>query len=196
MWKSSTEIVSISRKSTGITHPKLVEVIRDNFLDYNDIGDHFKSVDTAYYCLGVYTGAVPDATFKKITLDYTNAFADVLKDYSPKATFCLLSGAGADQTEKSSTSFARYKGMSENYLIKKEFENLFIFRPAYIYPVEKRKSPNIMYTVSRLLYPVIRILGDKVSIKSTELAEAIFNAGMNSPKKMILENQDILASLK
>lgn len=42
---------------------------------------------------------------KKITYDFPRFFAQMLKVESPDATVLLLSGAGADRTEKSKTSF-------------------------------------------------------------------------------------------
>jgi hypothetical protein len=49
-----------------------------------------------------------------------------------------------------------------------------------------------MYRVSRLLYPVIKALGEKYSIKSTELAQAMVNVGIGGADQEVLENQDIL----
>ncbi len=193
--KDVQEVISITRRNCGITHEKLTEVKPFSFLDYSGLENHFKNIDSAYFCIGVYTGAVPDAQFKEITVDYTIAFADQLKQHSPQANFCFLSGAGADQTEKSRTSFARYKGMAENHLTRLNFGHLHIFRPGYIYPVENRKEPNMMYRISRSLYPVLKLMGNKYSIKSTELGMAIFKAGMEPANKSILENQDILKTL-
>ena len=185
------KITSFVRRPSGVNHPKLNEVIHANFMDYNDVADHFENIDVAYFCIGAYTGAVPDDKFKQITVDFTTVFADVLKQKSPNATFCLLSGQGADQTEKSRVSFAKYKGMAENYLIQKDFGNLYIFRPAYIYPVEQREEPNLMYRVSRKLYPLLKNIFPSSVITSEQLGKAIFKAGVQGAEKTVLENQDI-----
>ena len=164
-------VVSISRKPSGKSSSKLEEIIHDGFKDFSIFEKYFKNVDVAYFCLGVYTGSVPDSKFKEIRVDYTKAFAEILKRNSPQAHFCFLSGAGADPKEKSRMSFAKYKGMAENHLIGLDFESLYIFRPSYIYPVEKRKEPNFSYRLMRKLYPLIKALGTKYSIKSAELAK-------------------------
>jgi len=39
-------------------------------------------------------------------------------------------------------AFARYKGEAEKALLAEGFSSAYIFRPAYIYPVEPRKEPN------------------------------------------------------
>src|SRR5690606_21721791 len=103
-----TEVVSVVRKPTGQKHHKLSEIVLSDFEIYSQHEKLFKDIGIAFFCLGVYTGQVPDNLFKKITVDYAVAFAKTLEKNSPKATICLLSGAGADRTEKSKTSFARY----------------------------------------------------------------------------------------
>lgn len=114
-----------------------------------------------------------------------------MKQGSPNAALCLLSGAGADSSEKSKTSFARYKGMAENRISDLNL-NFYAFRPAYIYPVTPRKEPNLLYRMIRLFYPLLKYSGNNFSITSSELAKAMFNVGMNGADKRILENKDIL----
>lgn len=187
-------VTSITRKRTGLEHPKLREVIHEDFTDYGLISEQFSNVDAAYFCIGVYTGAVPAAKFREITVDFTKAFADQLKLESPDAKLCFLSGAGADRSEKSRTAFARYKGVAENYLMESGLE-FYSFRPAYIYPVEKRREPNLMYRLSRNLYPLIKLFGSNASIRSTELGKAMFKTGLKGADKTFLENKDILQLL-
>ena len=115
-----------------------------------------------------------------------------MKKYSPQARFCLLSGQGADRSETSRMMFAKDKGIVENKLASMGFRSFHAFRPAYIYPVTPRQEPNLMYRVSRMIYPIIRLLGPKLSIRSTDLAKALFLTGLNGGPKEILENEDIL----
>jgi uncharacterized protein YbjT (DUF2867 family) len=187
----ATEVISLVRKPTGQKHNKLTEIVISNFEDYSNEECLFKDISAAFFCIGVYTGQVSNKVFQKITVNYAVAFAKTLEKNSPQATLCLLSGAGADRTEKSKASFARYKGMAENQIAKLNLK-FYSFRPAYIYPVYPRKEPNFGYKVMRALYPVFKLLGDKYSVKSTELANAIFRVGLNGADKQILENQDIL----
>lgn len=186
-----SEVRSLVRQPTGQTHQKLTEIVVRDFEDYSGHSDLFKEIDAAFFCLGVYTGQVSDEMFRKITVDYAVRFAEALERESPEATLCLLSGAGADRTEKSRTAFARYKGTAENRIAKLNLK-FYSFRPAYIYPVEPRKEPNAAYRILRIFYPVLKIFGNKFSIKSTELAKAMFNVGLNGAEKQILENRDIL----
>lgn len=186
------KVTSIVRKKSGLNHPKLVEVVHENFLDYSSVTEHFKNQDIAFYCVGVYTGQVPKEEFKKITIDYTEAFAKTLRANSEKTTFCFLSGAGADSTEKSTVMFAHDKGVAENILLKLNFAHTYIFRPAYIYPVTPRKEPNFMYSLMRFLYkPLVSWIYPNGSVTSENLAKAMVKAGFEGAGKTILENKDI-----
>ena len=189
------KVISITRRSSGAAHPKVEEVIHNDFSDYTPVEKYFEHVDAAYFCIGVYTGQVNDVDFKKITVDFAKTFANTLKQHSPNAVLSFLSGAGADRKEKSRMAFAKYKGIAENYLITKDLGGLYIFRPAYIYPVEKREEPNIAYRFYRRLYPLMKNLLPSSTITSEQLGKAMFLAALNGTEKTILENEDIKAIL-
>lgn len=184
-------VISIARRPSTIKHAKLEEIIHKDFTDYSNLKEVFSDIDIAHFCIGVYAGQVPDDTFKIITVDFAKAFGDAVKQNSSSATLCFLSGAGADLKEKSRMPFARYKGMAENYLMAQNFEQLYIFRPAYIYPVEKREEPNMLYRVSRKLYPLMKKLYPNGAIESVQLGKSMFKAGISGADKTILENKDI-----
>ena len=189
-------VTVVGRRSTGVKHAKLREVLHDNFMDYTAIADALKNQDFALYCLGAYTGAVPDDLFRQITVDYTLAFARSLHRASPQAAFCFLSGQGADQTEQSRIAFARYKGAAEKALLDFGFPLVHIFRPGYIYPVTPRKEPNLVYTITRFLYPLLRRLYPNLGISSEGLARVMVHVGLRGTGEnanSVLENRDIRA---
>ena len=188
-------VTSFVRKPSGLQHPKLKEIIHSDFSDYSGLEKHFQNIDVGHFCIGVYTGQVPDTEFRKITVDFAKAYADALHQGNPNTTLCFLSGQGADLTEKSRFSFAHYKGIAETYLMEKKWGGLHIFRPAYIYPIEKRKEPNLAYSIYRKLYPLMKNVFPKSVITSEQLGQAMFKAGMVGTGKMILENEDIKAVL-
>jgi glutamate-1-semialdehyde aminotransferase len=63
------KVTIIVRRSTGISNDKLTEVIHHDFNDYASIASFFENQDVAYYCIGVYNGAVNRDTFRMITVD-------------------------------------------------------------------------------------------------------------------------------
>jgi nucleoside-diphosphate-sugar epimerase len=184
-------IVLINRKPTAIKHHKIKEYIHSDFLHFESIANAFANIDICYYCIGVYTGQVPTEGFNKITIDYTKAFANALKQYSPQASFCFLSGQGADNKEKSKILFARAKGIAENYLLSKQFKNTFIFRPGYIYPTIARQEPNLAYKLMKVLYKPVSLIYPNIGLTSLQLAIKMFTVGLSGYSKNILENKDI-----
>jgi uncharacterized protein YbjT (DUF2867 family) len=187
-------VTVMGRSRTEINHTKLREVVVEDFTDYSAAADTLENQDVALFCLGAYTGAVPDDLFREITVDYTIAFAKALHKASPQAAFCFLSGQGADQTEKSRMSFARYKGSAEKALLDVDFPRVHIFRPGWIYPVTPRKEPNIMYNISRFLYPMVSRIYLNIGIPSENLAAVMVYAGLYGTgvnENAVLENKDI-----
>jgi uncharacterized protein YbjT (DUF2867 family) len=185
---------AIGRKPTGLTHPKLNEVLHQDFADCSPLAGALSGQDAALFCLGVYTGAVPDAELRRITVDYAVEFARVLRASSPKATFAFLSGSGADPTGRSRMAFARYKGEAEKALSAAGFPRLYIFRPAYIYPVQPRREPNVSYRLLRAIYPVFRVLLPNQVIRADDLARTMVDAavrGTGDNRTLVLENRDI-----
>jgi uncharacterized protein YbjT (DUF2867 family) len=185
-------VTSLVRKKGKITSPKLTEIVVADFSDYSNISSEFQGIDLVFFCLGVYTGAAPREEFRKITVDYPVNLAKKLIETNSNMTFCLLSGQGADRKEQSSMMFAKDKGTAENQLSALGFKAFYSLRPAYIYPVETRNEPNFSYKMMRSVYPLIKLLGKNMSVKSTELAQAMFNTGMKGASKEVLENRDIL----
>jgi uncharacterized protein YbjT (DUF2867 family) len=146
-------VTAIGRRKLGISHSKLTEVLHQDFGDCSALAEALSDQDGAVFCLGAYTGSVTDAELREMTLDYTVEFARFLHGNSPAAAFSFLSGNGADPTGKSRMAFARLKGQAENALLTMAFSRVYIFRPAYIYPVKPRKEPNISYRLLRAIYP-------------------------------------------
>ncbi|MEO7530730.1 MAG: hypothetical protein ABIS69_04940 [Sediminibacterium sp.] len=184
-------ITSITRKTTGITHPKLVEVFHNDFLDYSSVEHHFTNQDLCFFCIGVYTGQVPKDAFRKITVDFTKVFAECLHRNSADVSFCFLSGQGADLSEKSKVMFAHDKGVAENILINLNFKQLSIFRPGYIYPVTPRVEPNTLYRLFRLLYPFLSKIYPNIGLSSEQLATAMIHVGFHGGDRIIYENREI-----
>src|SRR5258708_5567832 len=146
-----------------------------------------------------YTGAVPDAELRTITVDYTIEFARVLRGSSPESAFAFLSGMGADPTGRSRVAFARYKGEAEKALLAAGFPHVYLFRPAYIYPAEPRKEPNFSYRLLRAIYPVFRLLFPNQVIRADDLAQTIVDVVVSETAQRggpVFENRDIRAMVK
>jgi uncharacterized protein YbjT (DUF2867 family) len=192
-------VTSIGRKKLGISHPKLKEVLHQNFADCSPLADALSNQDAVVYCLGTYTGSVSDDQLRVITADYAIEFARVFRANSPDAAFSFLSGSGADPTGRSRLAFARYKGEAENAVLAAGFPHIYLFRPAYIYPVEPRNEPNFSYRLLRTVYPVFRMLFPNQVIRADDLARAMVDLVLRQTHErqgLILENRDIRAMVE
>jgi uncharacterized protein YbjT (DUF2867 family) len=189
-------VTSVGRRKLGIVHPKLTEVLHPDFADCSALAKTLTGQDGAIFCLGTYTGVVTDAELRRITVDYTVEFARVLRASSPDATFSFLSGNGADPTGQSRMAFARYKGEAEKALLAVGFPSVYIFRPAYIYPVEPRKEPNFSYRLLRGIYPVFRVVFPNLVVRSDDLGRAMVDVVVKrtgAGQNRVFENRDIKA---
>jgi uncharacterized protein YbjT (DUF2867 family) len=189
-------VTSIGRRKLGVSHPKLTEVLHPDFADCSALAQTLTGQDGAIFCLGTYTGAVTDAELRRITVDYTVEFSRVLRASSPDAAFSFLSGNGADPTGQSRMAFARYKGEAEKALLAAGFPRVYVFRPAYIYPVEPRNEPNVSYRLLRSIYPAFRLIFPTLVIRSDDLAQAMVDVIVQrkvAGESLVFENRDIKA---
>jgi uncharacterized protein YbjT (DUF2867 family) len=187
-------VTSIGRKTVGISHPKLEQVLHQNFANCSPLANVLSNQDAVVYCLGTYTGSVSDEQLRVITADYTIEFARVFRDRSPDAAFSFLSGSGADPTGRSRLAFARYKGQAEKALLAAGFPHVYLFRPAYIYPVKPRKEPNFNYRLIWAIYPVFRVLFPNQVIRVDDLARAMVDVVLRETHErqgIVFENRDI-----
>jgi uncharacterized protein YbjT (DUF2867 family) len=192
-------VTAIGRKKLGISHPKLQDVLHRDFADCSALAEALSGQDAAVFCLGTYTGAVSDAELRTVTVDYTIEFSRVLRASSPDASFSFLSGNGADPSRRSRIPFARYKGEAENALLAAGFPHVYIFRPAYIYPVEPRKEPNFSYRLLHAVYPAFRVLFPNQVIRADDLARAMVDVALRrtgEPGALVFENRDIRAMVE
>jgi uncharacterized protein YbjT (DUF2867 family) len=193
------DVTAIGRRKLGISNSKLEEVLHPDFADCSALAVPLTGRDAAVFCLGTYTGVVTEAELRTITVDYTVEFARVLRSSSPDAAFSFLSGSGADPTGRSRLPYARYKGEAEKALLAAGFSRVYVFRPAYIYPVEPRKEPSFSYRLLRGIYPAFRALFPNQVIRADDLARVMVDAvllGTAEPAAPVFENRDIRAMVR
>jgi uncharacterized protein YbjT (DUF2867 family) len=175
----------LARRTTGKKHPKLVEIIHDNFLDYSRIENKLAGHDACYWCLGVSQSKVrKEADYHRITYQFTIEAAKVLEKRNPGMTFCFLSGYGTKENGR--MMWARIKGKAEKDLGNFNFK-LYNFRPGFIHPIKGQKSSTMLGTI---LYPLIKN-SQKMSVEADEFGTAMINATLYGYEKHTLENPDI-----
>jgi uncharacterized protein YbjT (DUF2867 family) len=156
-----TEVLSVSRRSAGISDPKLREYIIPDFLALKEGDKNLQGFDACFFCAGISSLGMKEPEYTRVTYDTTLTFARAL-DPKQQMTFIYVSGAGTDSSEKGRLMWARVKGRTENDLMKLPFRQVFAFRPAVmkITPGQKKitRTNNILarfYPVFNLLFPGI-----------------------------------------
>lgn len=186
------EILIINRKPLGISNPKIKEIIHDNFYDLSPIEDKLKGYNTCFFCLGVSSVNKKEEEYYQLTHTLTMEMAGRLSKLNRDMTFCYISGAGTDSTEKGKSMWARVKGKTENDLLKLSFKSVYNFRPAYLHPTEGMKNTHSYYTYLDFFYPLLKRLFPKYIISLKELAMAMINVSLEGYSKTIIEVPDII----
>src|ERR1700750_2578504 len=109
----------------GVMHPKLKEIIHKDFFDLSAIENQLTGYNACYFCLGVSSVGMKEPEYYKLTYTLTLSFAQTLARLNKDMTFCYVSGASTDSTEKGKSMWARVKGKTENDLMKLPFKQVF-----------------------------------------------------------------------
>ncbi len=184
-------VLVVNRKPCGINHPKLIEIIHQDFYDFSSIKDDLSDYNACYFCLGVTSLGKKEPEYTKLTYTLTLYFAGILSELNPDMTFCYVSGAGTDSTEKGRSMWARVKGKTENDLMKLPFKNVFAFRPGYIHPTDGLKNTQRYYSYLSWLFPIFQTLFHNYVCTLTQVGLAMINATLDGYRKKVLEVKDI-----
>jgi len=181
-------VLTIGRSATGERHPKLQEIAHADLRDLSSLD--VDSYDACFFCLGVSSAGMDEASYRKVTYDLTLTVAKQLATRNPNMTFIYVSGAGTG----GSSMWARVKGDTENDLLKLPFKAAYMFRPALIQPMHGIKSRTtsyrVFYALTRPFFPLLRRMPKYVTT-TEQIGRAMINATANGAPKKVLESEDI-----
>lgn len=187
------EVLVIGRKTCGIIHPKLNEIIHKDFYNISPITDKLVGYNACFFCLGVSSVGMKEPEYFQLTHTLTLHVAEILSFQNPGMTFCYISGAGTDSTEKGKLMWARVKGKTENDIAKLPFKQVYLFRPGILEPTKGLRNTLKLYKYFGWLAPVIRKVAPKQISTLKELGLAMINAVNKRYEKQIIEVSDIKA---
>jgi hypothetical protein len=185
-------VLVINRKSCGVKHEKLKEIIHKYFYDLSAIENQLAGYNACYFCAGVSSVGKKEDEYKHLTYDLTLNFAKTLLKLNPDMTFCYVSGSGTDSTEKGKIMWARVKGKTENDLMKLGFKDSYMFRPGYIQPIKGLKNAYKIYKIFTPVYPVFKILFPNYVVSLEEIGKVMINVTLYGSEKKVLECKDIV----
>lgn len=188
------KVLVITRKSCGYAHPKLTEIIHNDFSDISLLSDKVKGYNACYFCLGVTSLGKGEVEYTKQTYTLTLNFTTTLAAVNPDMTFCYISGASTDSSEKGRTMWARVKGKTENDLMKLPFKHAYNFRSGGIEPFLPLKPTQTFYKTYKYLkwlFSLMKVITPGFVITLKDLAAAMINASLIGYSKPILEMRDM-----
>jgi hypothetical protein len=190
------KILLINRRPYGISDAKVTEIIHENFYDISPVANRLKGYNACFFCLGVTSINKKEPEYFSLTHTLTMGIARVLAKENPDMTFCYISGAGTDSSEKGKSMWARVKGKTENDLMKLPFKRVYAFRPGFLKPSVGSKSVNKYYYLFEFLYPVLRFALPRFVSTLKELGLAMINSASQGYEKKIIEVPDIISLSK
>jgi hypothetical protein len=186
------EVLIIGRRTAGVSHPKLKEILHSDFFDLSPVKDQLKGYNACFFCLGVSSVGMKEKEYHHLTYDLTMHMATILAEQNHGMTFCYVSGAGTDSSEHGKMMWARIKGQTENDLMRLPFKAAYMFRPGFMKPTKGLKNTLKGYKFFTWLYPVLRPLVPKYISTLQELGLAMINAVRKGYEKPVLEVKDIV----
>ncbi|WP_316742983.1 NAD-dependent epimerase/dehydratase family protein [Pedobacter antarcticus] len=184
-----TSVLSISRKPSGITHPRLKELLVDDFIKINQYSDQLSGFDACFYCAGISSVGMTEEKYQHITYDTTISFAGTLLKINPDLTFIFVSGASTDSTGEGKIMWARIKGKTENALGKMAFKAQYNFRPGLMKPDKRQVHLKGINKYIGLLYPLLGLFYTGSTTK--KIGRAMIQAVKTGFPKITLEAADI-----
>ncbi|MGW3512589.1 NAD-dependent epimerase/dehydratase family protein [Streptomyces sp. NPDC000994] len=171
-----TRVLVVVRRPLGISHPKLREIIHQDFTDLSAISEQLAGCDACFYCLGISSSGLGEVEYTRITYDYTLAAARAMSASNPGLTFTYISGEGTDSSEHGRTMWGRVKGRTENALLAMPMD-AYMFRPAYIRPrhgaVSRTPMYRVLYGLTSWLYPLLHRLAPRHTTTTEHIGRAM-----------------------
>ncbi|WP_294197702.1 NAD-dependent epimerase/dehydratase family protein [uncultured Chryseobacterium sp.] len=183
-----SEILSVSRKSSGKRHAKLKEYIVSDFLKIDPNDENFRGYHAVFFCAGISSVGMSEEEYTRITYHTTLHFAKAVLSRNPDMVFNYVSGAYTDKTESGKMMWARVKGRTENTLRKLGFRAVYNFRPGFMKPVEGQENVKWFFKPFIWIFPLVF---PSKSLTLREVGIAMINTVLKGYPTSTLEIKDI-----
>lgn len=186
-----SNVLIINRRPLGITHPKLKEIIHEDFHDLSPVAEHLAGYDACFFCLGVSSVGMKMDKYRKVTYDLTMHFGETVSRLNSDMVFIYVAGAGTDGSEKGKVEWARIKGKTENDLRELSFRRVYGYRPGFIKPVKGQKKAHAFYTYINWFFPVGKKLSPDYFNTMEELGLSMIRLVRHDYPKETIYGRDI-----
>jgi uncharacterized protein YbjT (DUF2867 family) len=183
-------VLAIGRSSTGLTHPKLRELVQKDLFDFGSVGADLQGYDACFFCLGVSSAGMNEADYTRMTYDLTMGWARTLARINPGTAFLYVSGAGTG----GKAMWAQVKGRTEDALLAL-FPSAYMVRLAALRgmhgEVPRARWVRIAYAVLSPILPLLWAIAPGAVINTDELGRAMIRVARRGAPKRVLENRDL-----
>ncbi len=187
-------VLSISRQSCGVQHPKLRELLLPDLFDFTGVEDQLVGYDACLWAVGISAVGLDEAAYSRVTEELTLAWARALLRLNPGLSFCYCSGSGADGRGM----WARVRRRVEGALKEMPFRHAGAVRPAFIRPGPGIRSKTPGYQLGLVLMrplfvfvPLLMRAFPGVFTTSEVLGRAMLRVVQGRADQFILESADI-----
>src|SRR5260221_12022900 len=185
-------VLSIGRRPSGVSHPKLRDLVRADMFDFNVSAGELNGYDACFFCLGVSSVRMSEAEYTHLTYDLTMGWARALARVNPAMRFLYVSGMGTG----GKAMWARVKGRTENDLLAL-FPAAIMIGLGALRPMhgERSKAPggDVLLPVLTPRYTVLHSLSPNRCITPQAISRAMILAVRNGGSKRVLESADLVA---
>jgi uncharacterized protein YbjT (DUF2867 family) len=190
-----TRVVTVVRKTSGRTDPRLEEIVHADFFDYSAIEERLTGLDACFFAVGVTSTGTTEEAYTRITHDIPVAAAKTLLRLNAEMTFVFVSATGAVSSEKGATMWGRVKGRTENDLLAMPFKAVYVLRPGLIQPLHGIKSKTAwyrtFYAVTSPLMPLLRKMAPKYITTTEEVGKAMLQLVKVGYSRRVIEGIEI-----
>jgi len=184
-------LLSIGRRSCGVKHPKLRELILPDLFDFKSVEDQLVGYDACIWAVGISSVGLDEAVYARVTEELTLAWARALLRLNPGFSFCYCSAGGAG----GSMMWARVRQRVEHALQAMPFRHAGAVRPGFIRPGPDITSRVWIYQAGIVLltpvFPIFVRMFPFLFTTSEVLGRAMLRVVEGRADRFILESADI-----
>ena len=184
-------VLSVSRRSCSVQHPKLREVLLPDLLESAAVKPQLTGWDACVWAVGISSVGLDEAAYAKVTEELTLHWAHLLLDLNPGMSFFYCSAAGAG----GGSMWARVRRRVEAGIKAMPFGHSGCVRPAFIEPGPGIRSQvkfyQLLITLFRPLFPPLVRAAPSVATTSERLGRAMLRVVKGQADRYILESADI-----
>jgi uncharacterized protein YbjT (DUF2867 family) len=186
------QVTVLGRRPTGVEHPRLREILLEDFAHAAGISQRLEGMHACFYCAGAPPLGTSTEDYRHVTLSLTLAVANAYANANPGGRLLYVSGAHADA--RSRIMPLRVKGETEQALQRLPVRTVML-RPGGVQPVHGERTGHALLKPLYALGGPLMGLGVKLlpgmMTTTAALGRAMLALARMPDPPAIVENADI-----